>query len=77
VPDDFIPENQDGEMVSFALMDISEVLHRVANSNDFKENVNLVILDFAIRHGFLNGDTLPGYEVLASALRRGPQTPRL
>jgi hypothetical protein len=37
-------------------MPASAVLDRVRTSDDFKFNVNLVILDFALRHGILRPD---------------------
>ncbi|MGH6976823.1 MAG: DUF4743 domain-containing protein, partial [Stellaceae bacterium] len=49
-PKDFTPRNTDGEIVSFALMDAADVLARVRDTDDFKFNVNLVIIDFALRH---------------------------
>jgi hypothetical protein len=56
MPADFMPKNQDGEIVHFQLMPASAVLDRVRTSDDFKFNVNLVILDFALRHGILRPD---------------------
>src|ERR1700719_2675222 len=51
MPTDFVPKNQDGEIVHFELIPAPAVLDRVRASDDFKFNVNLVILDFALRHG--------------------------
>lgn len=56
MPADFVPQNRDGEIVRFELMPIAEVLERVRTTEDFKFNVNLVILDFAVRHGVLRPD---------------------
>jgi Domain of unknown function (DUF4743) len=56
VPADFEPRNRDGEFVGFALMPAAAVLDRIRTSFDFKFNVNLVILDFAVRHGILRAD---------------------
>lgn len=74
VPTDFTPRNIDGEMESFTLMSVAEVLDRVRTTDDFKFNVNLVILDFAIRHGFLTPESEPGYLDLLFSLR-GPAQP--
>ncbi|MDE2513742.1 MAG: DUF4743 domain-containing protein, partial [Alphaproteobacteria bacterium] len=52
-PAGFTPRNTDGEIVSFALMDAAEVVTRVRDTDDFKFNVNLVIIDFALRHGIV------------------------
>jgi 8-oxo-dGTP pyrophosphatase MutT (NUDIX family) len=56
VPDDFVPDNGDGEIAGFELMPLGTVLDRIRTSADFKFNVNLVILDFAVRHGVLRPD---------------------
>lgn len=69
LPADFTPQNRDGEFSGFTLMTAAEVLDRVRSSSDFKFNVNLVILDFAIRHGVLRPDD-PEYLDVATGLRR-------
>jgi Domain of unknown function (DUF4743) len=69
MPADFLPKNQDGEIVHFELMPASAVLDRVRTSDDFKFNVNLVILDFALRHGLLRPDD-PEYLDVATGLHR-------
>jgi 8-oxo-dGTP pyrophosphatase MutT (NUDIX family) len=53
LPVDFAPQNQDGEIVRFELMPASAVVERIRLTDDFKFNVNLVMLDFALRHGVL------------------------
>src|SRR5260370_4768744 len=45
MPADFVPKNQDGEIVHFELMPASAVLARVRTSDDFTFNVNMGILD--------------------------------
>ena len=69
IPADFVPKNEDGEIVHFELMPASAVLDRVRTSDDFKFNVNLVILDFALRHGVLRPDD-PEYLDVATGLHR-------
>jgi hypothetical protein len=69
MPADFVPRNRDGELVSFELMPASEVLDRIRLTSDFKFNVNLVILDFAVRHGLLQPDD-PEYLDVATGLHR-------
>jgi 8-oxo-dGTP pyrophosphatase MutT (NUDIX family) len=69
MPADFMPKNQDGEIVHFELVPASAVLDRVRASGDFKFNVNLVILDFALRHGVLRPDD-PEYLDVATGLHR-------
>ncbi len=69
VPADFAPRNTDGEIVAFSLMDAAEVVERVRTTDDFKFNVNLVIIDFALRHGLVTPDD-PDYLALVTGLRR-------
>jgi 8-oxo-dGTP pyrophosphatase MutT (NUDIX family) len=69
VPDDFTPANSDGEIAGFELMPLADVLERIRTSNAFKFNVNLVILDFAVRHGVLRPDD-PEYLDVANGLHR-------
>jgi 8-oxo-dGTP pyrophosphatase MutT (NUDIX family) len=69
VPADFKPRNTDGEIVEFKLMDAEDVVARVRASDDFKFNVNLVIIDFALRHGIVTPDD-PEYLDLVTGLRR-------
>jgi 8-oxo-dGTP pyrophosphatase MutT (NUDIX family) len=53
---DFEPLNTDGEVAEFMLMDPTEVIERVRDSDDFKINCNLVFIDFFIRHGLIGPD---------------------
>jgi 8-oxo-dGTP pyrophosphatase MutT (NUDIX family) len=70
VPADFVPRNTDGEIAEFSLMPAREVIDRVRSGDDFKFNVNLVIIDFALRHGLLRPDDEPDYLDLVTGLRR-------
>lgn len=69
LPADFVPTNGDGEIVHFELMAADSVVERVRTTEDFKFNVNLVILDFAIRHGLIGVDD-PEYLDVATGLYR-------
>jgi 8-oxo-dGTP pyrophosphatase MutT (NUDIX family) len=69
VPDDFTPHNEDGEIATFELMPLATVLEHIRTTADFKFNVNLVILDFAVRHGVLRPDD-PEYLDVANGLHR-------
>jgi hypothetical protein len=69
MPSDFVPKNRDGEIVHFELMPASAALERIRTTSDFKFNVNLVILDFAVRHGLLRPDD-PEYLDVATGLHR-------
>jgi len=64
----FIPENTDGEVEEFYLWPIEKVLQRVNQSRDYKTNCNLVIIDFAVRHGFIHPDQ-PYYMSILKGLR--------
>lgn len=69
VPDDFTPSNGDGEIAGFELMPLADVLERIRATADFKFNVNLVILDFAVRRGVLRPED-PEYLDVANGLHR-------
>ncbi|MCY4396544.1 MAG: DUF4743 domain-containing protein [Rhodospirillaceae bacterium] len=68
LPPDFVPRNTDGEIESFALWPIERVAETVAETREFKDNCNLVIVDFLIRHGFIPPDN-PDYVALVRGLR--------
>jgi 8-oxo-dGTP pyrophosphatase MutT (NUDIX family) len=63
----FQPINTDGEVASFALLPIAEVAALVHDTDRFKFNCNLVIIDFLMRHGFI-AETHPEYESLTLEL---------
>ena len=69
LPEGFTPKNSDGEIVHFELMPAEAVIERVRTTDDFKFNVNLVILDFALRQGLIPVDD-PEYLDVASGLHR-------
>ena len=68
LPDDFIPRNSDGEVAEFMRLPVEAVVTLVRDSDDFKLNCNLVLIDFFIRHGILNPES-PGYLELSLGLR--------
>jgi hypothetical protein len=70
VPTDFTPRNTDGEISGFTLMPADEIAARVRDGDDFKFNVNLVIIDFLIRHGLLSPDLEPDYAEIVAGLRQ-------
>ncbi len=71
VPADFTPNNTDGEISRFFLMEVEEVLDLLRSTYRFKFNVPLVLIDFFIRHGLLSPDTEPDYVALVRGLRTG------
>jgi 8-oxo-dGTP pyrophosphatase MutT (NUDIX family) len=68
VSETFVPDNTDGEVAEFRLLPVEEVLELVRDSDEFKLNCNLVLIDFFVRHGILNPET-PGYLEIAQGLR--------
>ena len=46
VAEEFVPRNMDGEVEHFMLWPLDEVARRVRDTEDFKFNVSLVIIDF-------------------------------
>ena len=69
LPEDFTPACTDGEVVSFTLMPVIDVMEIIRDSEAFKPNCNLVILDFVIRHGLLDPQE-KGYTDLVSSLHK-------
>jgi 8-oxo-dGTP pyrophosphatase MutT (NUDIX family) len=69
LPRDFQPKNNDGEFVSFMLEDASRVIDIARKGDDFKFNVNLVLIDFALRHGLIRTDD-PDYLDLVTGIHR-------
>ena len=69
VPVDFQPVNLDGEVAQFMLWPISEVMQRLRDTEDFKFNSALVIIDFLVRHGFIDSDD-PEYVDIVAGLHR-------
>ena len=69
VEEDFVPRNTDGEVEHFMLWPLDEVARRVRDTEDFKFNVSLVIVDFLIRHGYLSPEDAE-YPDIAIGLRR-------
>jgi 8-oxo-dGTP pyrophosphatase MutT (NUDIX family) len=53
LPADFVPRNTDGEIDEFYLWPIAKVAEIVAETQEFKFNCNLVVIDFLVRHGLI------------------------
>ena len=68
LPADFVPRPGDDEVEEFFLWPMAKVLERLRGSEDFKFNVALVNLDFALRHGILDPDAEPDYQAITEAL---------
>jgi 8-oxo-dGTP pyrophosphatase MutT (NUDIX family) len=69
LPDDFEPRNTDGEVESFMRLPLAEVAALVRETDEFKLNCNLVVIDFLIRHGWLDPQA-PEYLALVMGLRQ-------
>lgn len=69
LPDGFVPENTDGEVEEFMLLPLAEVAAIVRETDEFKLNCNLVVIDFLIRHGWLDPQS-PEYLDLVQGLRQ-------
>ena len=67
VPIDFEPVNNDGEVAAFMLWEIKEVIQRLNDTDDFKFNSALVMIDFLVRHGFIDVED-PDYSEIVSGL---------
>ncbi|WP_445599700.1 DUF4743 domain-containing protein [Azospirillum sp. A39] len=65
----FVPVNTDGEVESFELWPVERVAESVRDTDRWKFNVNLTVIDFLIRHGHLTPDH-PEYLDLVTGLRR-------
>ena len=56
LPEIFWPRPADGEVAGFELWPLSRVAERVKESDAFKFNVNLVLIDLFLRTGLIGGD---------------------
>ena len=74
LPEDFSPVNTDGEVEAFYLWPIEQVMERVRDSDEFKFNCALVIIDFLVRHGYLAADD-PDYSDIVEGLIAKPDLP--
>lgn len=68
LPEDFTPHANDGEVHSFELWPLQRVFERVRDTQDFKYNCNLVLIDFFVRHGLIAADD-PQFVAIVSGLR--------
>lgn len=53
LPQSFVPQNTDGEVAEFQLLNLENLIKQIRDTDDFKPNCNLVFLDFFIRHGVI------------------------
>ena len=67
LPENFRPRCTDGEVAGFELMPMEQVAEIVRDSDEFKPNCNLVVIDFLLRHGFIDSDH-PDHQSLRDGL---------
>ena len=65
-----MPKAVDGEVDEFLLWPIERVAEIVRDTCEFKFNCNLVIIDFLIRHGYLDPDLEPDYTEICLGLHK-------
>nr|XP_046253973.1 thiamin pyrophosphokinase 2 [Scatophagus argus] len=69
LPLDFKPSVGDREVQDFYLLPIDKVKELLA-TDDFKPNSAMVVLDFLIRHSFIEPDTEPCYQEFVAGLHQ-------
>ena len=67
LPEDFVPENTDGEVDEFILMPLEGMAHITDTTTEFKDNCNLVNIDLLLRRGLI-GQTHPDYDEINTLL---------
>ncbi len=72
LPERFQPVANDGEMAAFMLIPLAEAYRLVRDTDRFKFNVNLVLIDLFLRHGLIDPGSADG-RVLRSRLMRDDQ----
>jgi len=71
MPEGLVPRNTDGEIDAFTLMRADEVMSLVRETDAFKPNCAMVLVDFFLRHGLLTPAEEPDHAAIADALDRG------
>ncbi len=64
LPADFLPRCTDGEVENFQLMPLQQVQELIVETEEFKPNCSLVIIDFLIRRGRLGPESAHYLEVI-------------
>jgi len=67
LPESFTPVNTDGEVDAFFLWSMERVMETVRDSDAFKFNCALVVIDFLVRHGYIAADD-PDYSEIVEGL---------
>jgi len=69
LPPTFTPANTDGEVDDFFLWPIDKVCEMIQETDHFKFNSALVVIDFLVRHGHIEADH-PDYADIVAGLHR-------
>jgi len=69
LPADFVPANTDGEVAGFELWPLQRAVETVRDSDAFKFNCALVMIDLFVRLGAIGPDD-PDYEAIVAGLGR-------
>lgn len=74
LPADVVPRPNDGEVAGFELMGVEEVVRRMVGG-EFKPNCGVCLVDFFLRHGFLNPESDARFLEVATRLRARLELP--
>ena len=66
LPEEFRPVANDGEVAEFSLLPLEEAFVLVRDTDRFKFNVNLVLIDLFLRRGLIDSDTPDGVQLRKS-----------
>ncbi|MEK9673306.1 MAG: DUF4743 domain-containing protein [Rhodospirillaceae bacterium] len=69
LPEAFTPHNTDGEIDDFYLWTMHQVIRTVRDTDEFKFNCAIIVIDFLIRRGFIKPDE-PDYVSIIHGLHR-------
>ncbi|KAI9360043.1 NUDIX hydrolase domain-like protein [Zopfochytrium polystomum] len=69
LPEGWEPVCQDGEVAGFSLLTIEEVKQHLA-AGEFMPESGLCVVDFLLRHGFVDASSEPDYVDISVGLRR-------
>jgi len=74
LPRDFTPTNTDGEVAEFMLWPMDKVMSVVRETDEFKFNCGVIVIDFLLRRGFIGPDD-PDYLDLLQGMHRRREAP--
>lgn len=71
LPEDFVPNNKDGEVDSFELIPLEQLADITRETDNFKDNCNLVNIDLLLRQEFIT-EADPDFKMIKEQLYRQP-----